>query len=121
VISELCDRQGVIEALDTAVGPVKMRAAASGRAAAAGEDFMAGLDRQRVDAAGQQVTPVPGLSTTAAGLGRRITGGQWQAVETGAAAVTGRMLALLPPERAAALTGAPFAGSGRCRVRTCLG
>jgi hypothetical protein len=51
---------------------------------------------------------VPGLSsTTAAGLARRITGGQWQAVETGVAAVTGRMVALLPSERAAALTGGP--------------
>ena len=40
----------------------------------AGEDFLTGLDRQRADAAGQQVTPVPGLaSTTAAGLARRVT------------------------------------------------
>jgi hypothetical protein len=45
---------------------------------------MAGLDRQCADAAGQRVTPVPGLSsTTAAGLARRVTGGQWQAVERG--------------------------------------
>jgi hypothetical protein len=65
-----------------------------------------GLDRQRADAAGQQVTPVPGLSsTTAAGLARRITPGQWQAVEGGLAAVTGRILALVPAPRAAALTG----------------
>src|SRR5258708_7645987 len=50
----------------------------------AGEDFLAGLDRQRADAAGQQITPVPGLaSTTAAGLARRLTPGQWRAVETG--------------------------------------
>ena len=70
----------------------------------AGEDFLTGLDRQRADAAGQQVTPVPGLaSTTAAGLARRITPAQWRAVESGLAAVTGRMLALLPAERAAAL------------------
>jgi hypothetical protein len=40
----------------------------------AGEDFMAGLDRQRAGAAGPQITPVPGLaSTTASGLARRIT------------------------------------------------
>jgi hypothetical protein len=72
----------------------------------AGEDFLTGLDRQRADAAGQQLTPVPGLSsTTAAGLARRITAGQWLAVETGLAAVTERMLALLPEPRAAALTG----------------
>ena len=67
-----------------------------------------GLDRQRADRAGQQITPVPGLSsTTAAGLARRLTPGQWQAVETGLAAVTGRMLALLPAPRAAALTEGP--------------
>jgi len=116
-VSELCGRLGVIGALDTAVGPIKQRDRGfgagqllTGLAAAqlAGEDFLAGLDRQRADAAGQQVTPVPGLSsTTAAGLARRITGGQWQAVERGLAAVTGRMLALLPAARAAALTGGP--------------
>jgi hypothetical protein len=51
---------------------------------------------------------VPGLSsTTAAGLARRITGAQWLAVETGLAAVTERMLALLPAPRAAALTEGP--------------
>ena len=116
-VSELCDRLGVIEAIDAAVGPVKQRDRGygagellTGIAAAqlAGEDFLAGLDRQRADAAGQQVTPVPGLSsTTAAGLARRITAGQWKAVEAGVAAVTARMLDLLPAERAAALAGGP--------------
>jgi Transposase DDE domain group 1 len=116
-ISELCDRLGVIEALDAAVGPIKQRDRGlgagellTGIAAAqlAGEDFLAGLDRQRADAAGQQLTPVPGLaSTTAAGLARRITPGQWRAVESGLAAVTGRMLSLLPAERATALAGGP--------------
>ena len=44
-----------------------------------GEDFLVGLDRQRADAAGQRITPVPGLaSTTAAGLARRLTPAQWQ-------------------------------------------
>jgi Transposase DDE domain group 1 len=116
-VSELCDRLGVIEALDAAVGPVKQRDRGygagqllTGIAAAqlAGEDFLAGLDRQRTDVAGQQVTPVPGLSsTTAAGLARRITGGQWQAVERGVAAVTARMLDLMPAPRAAALAEGP--------------
>jgi Transposase DDE domain group 1 len=116
-VTELCNRLGVISALDTAVGPIKQRDRGfgagqllTGLAAAqlAGEDFLTGLDRQRADAAGQQITPVPGLSsTTAAGLARRITPRQWQAVEAGLAAVTGRMLALLPPERAAALAGGP--------------
>jgi hypothetical protein len=46
-------------------------------------------------------------STTAAGLARRITPGQWRAAETGLSAVTGRMLSLLPAARAAALTEGP--------------
>jgi Transposase DDE domain group 1 len=117
VISELCGRLGVISALDAAVGPIKQRDRGFGAgellaglasAQLAGEDFLTGLDRQRADAAGQQLAPVPGLSsTTAAGLARRITPGQWQAVETGLAAVTGRMLDLLPAPRAAALTEGP--------------
>ena len=71
VISELCDRLGVIEALDAAVGPIKQRDRGfgavellTGIAAAqlAGEDFLTRLDRQRADAAGQRITPVPGLA-----------------------------------------------------------
>jgi Transposase DDE domain group 1 len=116
-ITELCDRLGVIKALDQAAGPIKQRNRGfgagellAGIAAAqlAGEDFLTGLDRQRADAAGQQITPVPGLaSTTAAGLARRITPAQWRAVESGLAAVTGRMLSLLPALRAAALADGP--------------
>ena len=49
----------------------------------AGEDFLAGLDRQRADAAGQQITLVPGLSSiTAAGLARRISAPLVRAVTT---------------------------------------
>jgi hypothetical protein len=117
VVSELCDRLGVIEAVGAAVGPIKQRDRGLGAgellvgiaaAQLAGEDFLTGLDRQRADAAGQQLTPVPGLaSTTAAGLARRLTAAQWRAVESGLAAVTGRMLGLLPAERAAALAGGP--------------
>jgi len=117
VISELCGRLGVAGALDAAVGPIKQRDRGFGAgellcgiaaAQLAGEDFLTGLDRLRADAAGQQLTPVPGLaSTTAAGLARRITPAQWEAVERGLAAVTGRMVSLLPAERAAALAGGP--------------
>jgi len=116
-VTELCDRLGVAEALDAAVGPIKQRDRGFGAgellcgiaaAQLAGEDFLTGLDRQRADAAGQQLTPVPGLaSTTAAGLARRLTAAQWRAVESGLAAVTGRMLDLLPAERAAALAAGP--------------
>ena len=116
-VTELCGRLGVIEAVDAAVGPIKQRERGFGAgellcgiavAQLAGEDFLTGLDRQRADAAGRQIVPVPGLaSTTAAGLARRITPAQWEAVERGLAAVTGRMLDLLPPERVAALAAGP--------------
>jgi hypothetical protein len=117
VVSELCGRLGVIEMLDAAVGPIKQRDRGFGAgellcgiatAQLAGEDFLTGLDRQRADAAGQQLAPVPGLaSTTAAGLARRVTPAQWEAVGRGLAAVTGRMLELLPAERVTALTDGP--------------
>jgi hypothetical protein len=106
-VTELCGRLGVTGAIDAAVGPVKRRKRGfgaggllTGIAAAqlAEVDFLVGLDRQRADAAGQQLTPVPGLSsTTAAGLARRVTPARWKKVETGLATVTGRMLRLLPP------------------------
>src|SRR5690349_5871716 len=104
-ISELCGRVGLIEARDAAVGPVKERDRGfgagqllAGIAAAqlAGEDFLVGLDRQRADVAGQQLTPVPGLSsTTAAGLARRVTAAQWRVVERGLATVAERVMGLL--------------------------
>jgi hypothetical protein len=112
-ITELVERLDVIAALDAGVGVIKQRRRGYsagqllvGIAAAqlAGEDFLVGLDRQRADTAGQALAPVPGLaSTTAAGLARRITAGQWAAVETGVARSTARMLGLLPAGRAAAL------------------
>jgi Transposase DDE domain group 1 len=112
-VTELVDRLGVVAAVDAAVGPIKIRDRGYGAgrllvgiaaAQLAGEDFLVGLDRQRADVAGQSLAPVPGLaSTTATGLARRMTGGQWAAVETGVAAATARMLGMLPAGRAAAL------------------
>src|SRR5258705_233543 len=68
---------------------------------------MVGLDRQRADTAGQALAPVPRLaSSTAVGLARRMSGGQWAAVESGVAAATARMLRMLPPGRAAELAAA---------------
>ena len=47
---------------------------------------------------------MPGLSsTTAAGLARKFTDGQWHGVETGIGDIHTAMLAALPPARAAAL------------------
>jgi hypothetical protein len=112
-VTELVDRLGMIRLLDAAIGPIKQRdrgfsggEVLVGMAAAqlAGEEFLVGLDRQRDDAAGQQLAPVPGLSsTTAAGLARRFTDGQWRAVETGIGDIHAAMLAALPPARAAGL------------------
>jgi hypothetical protein len=112
-VTELVDRLNMIKLLDAAIGPIKVRDRGHsggqllvGLAAAqlAGEDFLVGLDRRRDDVAGRVLAPVPGLSsTTAAGLARRFTDGQWRAVETGIGDVHTAMLAALPPKRAAAL------------------
>src|SRR6187431_629450 len=115
-VTELVDRLGMIKLLDAAIGPIKTRDRGFsggqllvGIAAAqlAGEDFLVGLDRQRADEAGQVLAAVPGLaSTTAAGLARKFTDGQWHAVETGLADVAAaalRALGVVAPARAAAL------------------
>ena len=116
-VTELCGKLGLIEALDAGIGPLKQRRRGfsggqvlTGMAAAqlAGEDFLAGLDRLRADAAGQQLAPVPGLATsTATGLARRFTARHWRGAETGLAQATARMAGLLPQERAAELSGGP--------------
>jgi hypothetical protein len=108
-VTELCDRLGVVGALDAAVGPIKQRGRGFGAgellvgvaaAQLAGEDFLVGLDRQRADVVGQALAPVPGLaSTTAAGLARRFTDTQWTAVETGLARVGERVLEGIPVVR----------------------
>ena len=113
VVTELVDRLAMIKLLDAAIGPIKLRDRGFsggqllvGIAAAqlAGEDFLVGLDRQRGDEAGQVLAAVPGLaSTTAAGLARKFTDAQWHAVETGLGDVAAAALAVLPPDRAAAL------------------
>jgi hypothetical protein len=112
-VTELVDRLAMIKLLDAAIGPIKSRDRGHtggqllvGIAAAqlAGEDFLVGLDRQRADAAGQAIVPVPGLAaTTAAGLARRFSDGQWHAVETGIGDIAAAALAALPPQRSAAL------------------
>ena len=112
-VTELVDRLDMIKLLDAAVGPIKTRdrgftggqlLVGLASAQLAGEDFLVGLDRRRADAAGQVLAPVPGLSsTTAAGLARKFTDGQWHGVETGIGDIHTAMLAALPPARAAAL------------------
>jgi hypothetical protein len=113
VVSELVGRFGMIKLLDAAIGSIKVRdrgytggelLVGVASAQLAGEDFLVGLDRQRTDVAGQLLGPVAGLSsTTAAGLARKFTDGQWHAVETGIGNIHAAMLAALPERRAAAL------------------
>jgi hypothetical protein len=112
-VTELVDRLAMIRLLDAAIGPIKSRdrGFTAGQvlvglayAQLVGEDFLVGLDRYRADAAGQVLAAVPGLSsTTAAGLARRLSDGQWRAVETAVGEVHTAMLALLPAQRATAL------------------
>jgi len=112
-VTELVDRLKVIERLDAAIGPIKARdrgfsggelLVGMASAQLAGEDFLVGLDRRRDDVAGQVLAPVPGLaSTTAAGLARRFTDGQWRGVETGIGEVNTAVLAAVPAQRAAGL------------------
>lgn len=112
-VTELVDRLGMIKLLDAAIGPIKARdrglsgaqlLVGMGCAQLAGEDFLVGLDRYRADVAGQVLAPVSGLSsTTAAGLARKFTEGQWRAVETGIGDIHTAMLAALGPRRTAVL------------------
>jgi sarcosine oxidase gamma subunit len=114
-VTELAERLDLVAGLDAAVGPIKVRdrGFSAGQvlvgmmaAQLAGEDFLVGLDRQRADAAGQVLAPVPGLaSTTAAELAQRFTPGQWVVVEQGVAAATETMMRLVPARRAFVLSG----------------
>jgi hypothetical protein len=107
------ERLDVIGRFDAMIGPIKQRRRGHtggqllAAAQLAGEDFLVGLDRQRADTTGQQLAPASGLcATTAAGLARRFTDGQWRAVETGLGDVHAAGLAALAavaPQRAAAL------------------
>jgi hypothetical protein len=145
-VTELVSRLGVIKLLDAAIGPIKARGRGCtggellvGMAAAqlSGEDFLVGLDRWRADAAGQVLAPVAGLSsTTAAGLARRFSDAQWQAVETGrhccintkgvltlrhgedALCVNATVPRLVTPARAAQYPGRPLQPPGCCASLT---
>ena len=105
----------MIGALDAAVGPVSSGIAASapgscyGIAAGqlAGEDFGPGWTTSAPMWQASRSPRCRGGVDDRGGLARRITPAQWQAVQAGLAAVTGRMLSLLPAERAAALAEGP--------------
>jgi hypothetical protein len=112
-LAELIGRLGVVETLDAHVGPVKQRnrglsggqlLVALAQAQMCGEDFLVGLDRRRADRVGEELSAVPTPpSTTAAALARRFDAPQWLGVEDGLAALTGRVVGLLPAARRGAL------------------
>lgn len=113
VLGELIDRLGVVEALDTAVGPIKQRdrgatagqfLVALAQAQLCGQDYLVGLDRVRGDEAGAALSAVPiPASTTAATLARRLVQEQWLSVEDGVAALARRVMTLLPARRRSVL------------------
>lgn len=116
-VTELVDRLGIVEAFDSAIGPIKQRSRGLsageflvGLASAqmAGEEYLVGLDRRRDDAAGASLSPVPvAPSTTAATLARRFAAGHWHGLEQGVGQATGRVLGLVEESRRAELLTAP--------------
>jgi len=114
-LAELVERLGVIGALDAAVGPIKTRArgltggqllVAMAQCQLLDGTFLAALDRQRQDTAGQLLSCVPAVpARTANSLARRFGAAQRAGVETGLAAVLARAVPLLPVARRGALLG----------------
>ncbi len=112
-VGELMDRLGVIEALDTGIGPIKSRArgVSGGQLVAAlaqcqllDGKFVAALDRHRADAAAQLLSVVPAVSsTTAGGLARRFTPQRVAGVEAGNTQIVSRGWARLGEQRRAAV------------------
>ena len=100
---------GIAQALDSAVGPIKVRrqgVTAGGLllsmacAQLAGEDFLVGMDRRRADTAGQVLEPIPTpASTTTAQLGKRFSPTHLAGIEKGIGTVNARVLRLLPRQR----------------------
>jgi hypothetical protein len=113
VITELVDRLGVIDAIDAAVGPIKVRErglsaggllVALAQAQLCGERSLVGCDRRRADVVAESLSAVvTPASTTAAALARRLSVEQWLSVEDGLASVAARVVGLVPPARRALL------------------
>lgn len=116
-VTELVDRIGVIDLVDEAVGPIKLRARGLsggeflvGLACAqlAGEDHLVGLDRRRADVAGACLAPVATApSTTAATLAKRFDDTRWLAVERAIGQIAGQVIGHLDEARRTALLASP--------------
>jgi hypothetical protein len=116
-VGELMDRLGVVEALDTGIGPIKSRS----RGVSGGElvaslaqcqlldgKFVNATDRHRADTAAQALSAVPAVaSTTAGGLARRFISDRVAGIEAGNATVVARGWSLLGEQRRTALLRDP--------------
>ncbi len=112
-VGELMDRLGIIEALDTGIGPIKARA----RGVTGGElvaglaqcqlldgKFVAAQDRHRADTAAQVLSAVPAVaSTTAGGLTRCFGPDRVAGIEAGNTTIITRGWARLPAQRRTAV------------------
>ncbi|WP_195911134.1 IS1380 family transposase [Streptomyces kaniharaensis] len=116
LVAELDRTLGITAALDTGIGPVKMRdrglsggefALALAAVQLCGEDHLVGFDRLRADTVGEGLLPAPvPAATTAATLAARFKQVQREGLERASSQVTARALAALPiTERARILTG----------------
>lgn len=100
---------GLTAALDRHIGPVKQRQrgltggqllTAMASCHLTGGDHLVSLDRRRKDTAGQLLEPVPTpASTTAAGIAKRFTDAQLEAVEAAVGQVNTTMITLLGATR----------------------
>lgn len=114
-VRELDRVLGITAALDAGIGKVKQRdrGLSGGQALMtmasaqlAGEDFMAGLDRRRQDAAGQVLEPVPTpASTTWAGNAKRFTREHLAGLPAAMKQVNTQWVSRLPAVRRGALLG----------------
>jgi hypothetical protein len=112
-IRELDRVLGLARSIDHEVAPVKERArgltagqflVSLASAMTAGEDHLVGLDRRRLDQAGQELEPFPTpASATAGGLARRFDTDRLRGVERAVGEVCRRWLSLLAGSRREAL------------------
>src|SRR5438552_18496132 len=125
-VAELVGRLGMVEALDDAVGVFKQRdrglsagqfLVSLAQAQMLGAAFWTGLDRRRVDAAGEALSAVATpASTTALTLAARFDAAGVAGIEEATGGICCRAIGLLPARRRAVLrAGTPTSGR-ECRA-----
>src|SRR5258706_15411992 len=105
-VAELVARLGMTGALDDAVGSIKQRdrglsagefLVAVAQAQMFGAQFWSGLDRRRVDVAGEALSAVATpAATTAVDLAQRFDPARLAGIEEGIGEIVGRVLGALP-------------------------